>query len=423
MICTNSHARFIICGFITLLTLLSLISYIGTSQINQVNSEFERVINQHNQQAVFATQMRDAARERMMELWRISLTNDPFNRNDSYEDFLGHATTFLEAREEFINTNLSPEEIKLYELLLKATTISSTYHRKIAEQFMREEPVSNHEMLARTLPSQKHSLDALNRIIDLQAKDNEYAFKQASKKVHDTVELMVYLTATTVLLGCFIALFNFKHQTKLQTSLHLINLELEKRVKERTHQLMHANAQLQTLAHHDNLTGLANRALLNEQLDIIINQAKRDQKKSAVLFIDLDNFKPINDKYGHDVGDIILKKVASRITNNIRSSDLAARIGGDEFIIVLSDVHEVFHATTFAKMLNATLREPITIKDSQLEVSTSIGISIYPDHARSTEKLITAADQAMYSSKHAGKNQYLLFKPEMSNKHKITVDK
>jgi len=412
----------IIITSVFILASLALISFIGMSQIHKSNDEFEHVIREQNRQTELATKMRDAARERMMELWRLSLTEEAFARNESYEDFLGHATNFLQAREDFLATGLSEEEKVLYDELNKATRNSSIYHRKIADQLMYGDPVSAEEMLNQTLPSQKHSLDALNRIIDLQVVENEGAFKKATSEVERTVNLMITLTATTMFMGAILALIIYRNNSRMRHQLEQTNQELlysnqslESRVAERTRQLQQANSKLQLQAHYDALTGLANRALLTEQMMVILGQAKRESSKVALLFMDLDGFKPINDKFGHDVGDQVLREIATRINLNIRSTDLVARIGGDEFVVVLSNIHEAFHAKTFAKMLNVTLREPIFINGVDLQVGASIGISVYPDHGEDTDSLIKAADIAMYNTKREDKGQFKVFNENMSS--------
>jgi diguanylate cyclase (GGDEF)-like protein len=410
----------IILTSVFILASFTLISFIGMLQIQKSNEEFERVINEHNRQAELVTKMRDAARERMMELWRISLTKEPFARNASYEDFLGHATVYLEAREAFLQTELSEQEMMLYRQLNEATGKSSAYHRKIADQFMSGDPVSVNEMLSKTLPSQKDSLNALNRIIDLQAVESQQAFNKATYAVQRTVNLMIALTASTVFIGAILALIIYRNNAGMREALQQSNVKLlhsnqnlETRVAERTRQLQQANAKLQLLAHYDTLTGLANRALLTEQMAILLHQANREGKKMALLFLDLDGFKPINDEFGHDAGDQLLKVFAKRISGNIRSSDLVARIGGDEFVIVLSDIHELMHAETFAGMINATLHKPILFEGNELSIGVSIGISVYPDHGQDSEMLLKAADIAMYQAKRGGKNQFKVFDSEM----------
>ncbi len=416
----NSNTLMIILASVFILASFALISFIGTSQIQKSNEEFARVINEHNRQAELVTKMRDAARERMMELWRISLTKEPFSKNASYEDFLGHATSYLVAREAFLETKLSEHEMELYKQLNQAAGKSSAYHRKVADQLMNNDPVSADEMLSKTLPSQKESLNALNRIIDFQAVENQLAFSKATSQVEKTVSLMIALTASAVFIGAILAIIIYRNNSGMWRALQRSNEQLlqsnhnlERNVTERTRQLWQANSKLQLLAHYDALTGLSNRALLNEQMHILLNLANRENKKMAVLFLDLDGFKPINDDYGHTIGDRMLKVFAERISANIRSSDLAARIGGDEFVIVLSDIQEASHAGDYAAMINATLREPVLIDGHELTAGVSIGISVFPDHGAEPDILINAADAAMYQAKRDGKNQFKVFNVEM----------
>ena len=403
---------------------LALISYIGMSQIKKSNAEFARVIKEQNHQTVLVSEMRNAARNRLMELWRLSLTEDPFAQNDSYEEFLNHATAYLGARDQFLQTELTDEEVNLYNNLKMATRISSTYHRIFADRLMREDKISAKEILTKTLPSQRLTLNALNQLIDHQSVENERTFTEATKEVEGTVNLMIVLTASSILIGAVLAFFVHRNDLKMRKEVSLANEQLvksnknlESRVKERTWQLQYANSRLQHQAHYDNLTGLANRALLTEQMTILLNQSFREHKKLAFLFMDINGFKPVNDKYGHDVGDQMLRVFAERITSTVRNSDLAARFGGDEFVIVLPDIKERENAEEFALMLSKVLSEPMKIDELELQVGASIGISLFPDHAANPDELIKNADIAMYYAKRTKDLQYKFYEkalPEQS---------
>jgi len=160
-------------------------------------------------------------------------------------------------------------------------------------------------------------------------------------------------------------------------------------------------------AYHDALTGLPNRRLLSEQMEHSLSLSQRHGKMMAVLFLDLDNFKQINDTKGHDFGDEILKFMADRISKNIRKSDIVARIGGDEFIIVLEDLDNIEGVKITAEKIMRCFKDVLTIKDNDFFLSTSIGISVYPQDGDDAETLIKHADLALYQAKEIGKSQYM----------------
>lgn len=162
------------------------------------------------------------------------------------------------------------------------------------------------------------------------------------------------------------------------------------------------------MAQHDHLTGLPNRSLFLDQLEHNIKLAKRRRQKTAVLFLDLDGFKQVNDTLGHDAGDLLLKEVAIRIKSVLRESDVAARMGGDEFTFVLDDIGSHENAAAVAQKIIETLSEKFNLKDHESQIGGSIGIAVYPDDAADHEALLRRADEAMYVAKKSGKNTYRL---------------
>lgn len=186
---------------------------------------------------------------------------------------------------------------------------------------------------------------------------------------------------------------------------------------------------LGNLAHFDSLTGLPNRILFGDRLKLALAYAKREEKLLAVMFVDLDQFKAINDLYGHKVGDKILKKTSQRLIASVRESDTIARIGGDEFIVLLPIVDTEHDALLVANKIVAALAKPIEIvKPSEwsqpvkvipenLQVSASVGISIYPKHGKDEKLLVINADLAMYQAKRNGKNQAQLFDINLLNEN------
>ena len=159
-------------------------------------------------------------------------------------------------------------------------------------------------------------------------------------------------------------------------------------------------------AHHDVLTSLPNRTLFQDRLEQAIEKAKRHNSKIALLFIDLDHFKEINDSLGHDVGDNILKIVTTRLKAAKRDEDTLARLGGDEFTIILEDLHQVQDASVISNKILESLAQSMDINNNILYVSSSIGISIYPDDGDSAQSLLKFADSAMYKAKDEGRNNF-----------------
>jgi len=178
--------------------------------------------------------------------------------------------------------------------------------------------------------------------------------------------------------------------------------------------LQRANDELQRLALHDPLTTLPNRLLLEDRIEQAIAQAQRSKRQCAVVYLDLDRFKTVNDSLGHFVGDELLRAVAGRLQGIVRGEDTISRLGGDEFAMLLRDITEVEDAVSVAAKILETLREPFRVRDYELHLTPSIGISVHPLHGDTAGLLITRADAAMYSAKQAGRDAFRVFTPEMS---------
>ncbi len=183
---------------------------------------------------------------------------------------------------------------------------------------------------------------------------------------------------------------------------------------------------LNILAHYDLLTNLPNRMMFQDSLKNMISKANRNQSKVALMFIDLDNFKMINDTLGHDYGDLVLQEVAMRLKKILRAEDVVSRLGGDEFTVILDDIKDTTYPSVVAQKIIDSLSLPIKLKDETGYIGASIGIAIFPDDTDNMEQLIKNADLAMYKSKHEGKNVYRYFTEDMnadaSEKLELTND-
>lgn len=203
---------------------------------------------------------------------------------------------------------------------------------------------------------------------------------------------------------------------ELVAALQRSEVDLERRVAARTGELESLNAklrenerQLQALAHTDALTGLANRLLLDARLDQSMQQARRSRGQVALLLIDLDHFKAINESRGHAIGDEVLRTIAERLRAAVREVDTVARIGGDEFVVVLSSVGGAADAERMAEKLVTGIREPMRVLGMPIECSASIGVALFGGGDLTAAELLRRADRAMYAAKETGRNSYRMF--------------
>lgn len=187
----------------------------------------------------------------------------------------------------------------------------------------------------------------------------------------------------------------------------------------------HADLQLQYIANHDPLTGLLNRLEFDNRLTLALTSVQRRSGKLALLFLDLDRFKLINDSLGHTTGDMLLREVGERLKKSVRSNDILARLGGDEFIILLQDIAEIDDIARIAQKTIDSLIQPFTFQGNDIVVTASIGISVFPSDGDSSQTLLMNADTAMYLAKDRGKNNYQFYSQEMTARsiERMTIER
>jgi diguanylate cyclase (GGDEF)-like protein len=184
---------------------------------------------------------------------------------------------------------------------------------------------------------------------------------------------------------------------------------MQHQINQQLADLQRSRLELEHLARHDILTGLPNRALFDDRIHQALTAAQRDESKLALMFIDIDMFKPINDNLGHAVGDQLLREFASRIRRAIRDSDTAARFGGDEFIVLLRNIQDQDIALNVAEKIRLTVSQPFDFEGQSIVVTASIGIALYPEHGTDVVDLSKHADEAMYRAKEKGRNNMVLY--------------
>ena len=266
--------------------------------------------------------------------------------------------------------------------------LSDTYerHRRTGEEFNVEYRIHRSDGEIRWIREQGTSLrsntgEALQSIGVIQDITRQHHTEQNLREARDTLESMV------------------KNRTrKLADTVKQLKAEIREREK--------IAAELDFLANHDALTGLPSLRLCKDRLERSLADARRKQQMSAVMFLDLDGFKDINDRHGHEFGDLVLKATADRIQDEIRETDTVARIGGDEFIIILSSLPEVAIAERIAASLIRQIAQTLRVGPAEVQMSASVGIALYPEDGADADALMRAADAAMYRIKHEGKNNY-----------------
>jgi diguanylate cyclase (GGDEF)-like protein len=195
--------------------------------------------------------------------------------------------------------------------------------------------------------------------------------------------------------------------------LSLLDARMASKTARMAESLQEANAELQRIVLHDALTKLPNRVLLADRIEQAVQACKRGSRLCAVLFVDLDRFKTVNDSLGHFVGDELLRAVAERLRSTVRQEDTVSRLGGDEFVILLRGVAHADDAVRVARKIIEVVSQPIRSHGHEMHVTCSVGISLFPHHGESAEALITSADVAMYHVKKSRRNDFEFFTPEM----------
>jgi diguanylate cyclase (GGDEF)-like protein len=290
-------------------------------------------------------------------------------------------------------------------------------------------------MVNEALPALVTYHAAWDEFVEFQTDQVAAAVKQSQVDYARARRNAFLLIALAVVVAMAIAIFATREMTReiaaridANSEVTKLNANLEAKVTQRTHELSESNKRLASdveerlqaeervkfLAYYDSLTGLPNRTLLQDRLTKALAGARRRKDKVALLFLDLDRFKMVNDSLGHSVGDLLLREVAERLQGWARELDTVARLGGDEFLIVLTGIKEVADAAVAADRLVNSMTAGFTVQGRALDISCSVGVSIFPDHGTDGETLIKNADAAMYSAKENGRNKFRFFTEQMN---------
>jgi diguanylate cyclase (GGDEF)-like protein len=376
-------------GFAALLLLILFVTGIGHTQIESAHTRLEQITDVYTQKLDATQRMHAAARARTLLLHQIILSSDAFERDGMRMAFERHGVEFIQARERLQALGLSERERGVLDALSRQILRALPIQQEIIDLTYAERLEAAKQVLVeQAIPMQNDVLDTLAELEALSRKTAEQATQRALEHNRKARALLLGTCATALVTGLLVAVYAFR------------------RVKE-------AYRQRELLATHDPLTGLPNRRLLYDRLDQAIARSKRDRSMLAVMFIDLDKFKQVNDTLGHPVGDELIRAVAERLRGCLRASDTVARLGGDEFVVIAGDLHRVEEAIQVARHVLDAMNRPFHVAGHELHTGCSIGLSLYPDDGEDPETLLGRADVALYHAKEDGRGRCRSYSPAM----------
>ncbi|MCS6786630.1 MAG: diguanylate cyclase [Thiobacillaceae bacterium] len=371
-------------GFAVLLGLMAMQTVLSLHQIEQQRLQLKSVIEEGLTKFDLVGRMHAAGRERILLLQRMFLTADPFEREALREAFSRQAELFIQARQALLRLPLNAEERLLLDRQGALSRQFHAIHLRVLEHLDTGAEHEAERLLSEALlPTQYAVLATLSELYDLQQRNARGIWVRSDRLQHEARRLLLAVAAMVLLTGLTVAYFVFR---RIRT----------------------ASLARERLATYDALTGLPNRLLIQRLIGQSIARAQRQQRKFALMFVDLDRFKAVNDSLGHKAGDLLLIEVASRLRRSVRASDTVGRLAGDEFVVLLDDVHNAADVLAVAEKIRTSVQEPMTIFDRDVQVGASIGIALYPEHGRDAEELLRHADAAMYRVKGEGRNGYRL---------------
>ena len=418
---SNKTRHYLTLSFAIIIVLIIFSDNIGFRHLNSVYKDVNKIIETQNTQIDLMHKMRSIARERIIKLQALVATTDSFEQEEIINDFHALGGIFLETRQELKKSKLTEEEetLLLIQREIARKAVASQY--KIIELVKKGQNQQALNILVNhTVSLQDENISHMDQFILYQNHQNQVVKAEASQKVNSAYKAVLILGILTVIMILIVAYFVIKRISNMVTLLLKISLKnkqtadelasahnlLEKKVAERTEELEKANETLKHIAGHDVLTGLPNRRLFTELLNQEINKANRNNYQLAILYMDLDGFKAVNDALGHDIGDSLLIKVSKRLQKLIRKEDLISRLGGDEFSICYSNIKNIDNVKLLCQQIIEKFKQAVELGPHQCHIGISIGVSLYPEHGIDYNTLLRVADAAMYKVKNDGKNSF-----------------
>lgn len=362
-------------GFAMVMLLMLALGFVGLTRMANLFWHMEQIVKDRNVKSEHAQVMKDALRERALLMHSISVLTDPFDQDTEFVDFNEKGALYVNARHSLESMVLGEGEkailARIQTLTQKTQPLVTAAVDTALEGNQTEAQILIRE---KAIPAQKAISAEIDNLIRLEYAETEKAWTQATESYRSARLLVLGLAAAATGLGLLIAFLVTRNAQRQASTLH--------------HQAM-----------FDRLTNLPNRALFADRIHQTILISHREKQSFAIIAMDLDRFKEINDALGHHVGDQVLQQVAEQSRGCLRASDTFARMGGDEFTILLPNTSNLDGAAVSAKKILTAINQPILIAGQRLQISASLGIALFPEHGDSAEVLLRNADAAMYEAK------------------------
>lgn len=362
-------------GFAMVMVLMLALGFVGLTRIANIYWHMEKIVNDRNVKTERAQVMKDAVLRRAILMHSISVLRDPFDQDAEFIEFNENGALYAESRHNLESMDLSEGEKTILARIQSLTSATQPLVSAAVDTAMHgDQPKAQALIREKAIPAQKIIAAEIDKLIQLEYAETERAWKTAVESYQSARLMMIGLGMATTGLGLLIAFLVIRNAQRQESSLR--------------HQAM-----------FDRLTNLPNRALFADRIQQAILISQREKQSFAIVAVDLDRFKVINDALGHPVGDQVLQQVAERSRSCVRASDTFARMGGDEFTILLPNTPNLDGAQILAKKILAVIRKPMLVAGQSIEVSASLGIALFPEHGNTAEVLLRNADAAMYEAK------------------------
>ena len=376
-------------AFVVLIALIAGLAVNGILQLQKLDEQMNIIVEQHNRKIDLVTQTQLAAHMRTDSLFRMALADDPFERDQHFMNFNRAGFLVGSGRSALRKLGFTPDEQQSFDRQQPIIGSILAIQERVTDLLAAERFEQARRLLEQeAIPLQQAFNQQLSEMRNLYQLRSLEAQRQARMTYQQTFLGTLAFGVLAITLSMLIAWRTLRHISRKSAA-----------IQREMHEIETSRARLREEATHDALTGLANRRLFHDRLEQAIHHAKRYGGKIGLLFVDMDQFKEINDRHGHHVGDAVLVEVAKRLVDCVRESDSVARLGGDEFVVLLDGIEGREDCRAAAHKIEQALgRDSLPFAD-RLVISASIGQALFPEDGEDEEALIRAADASMYRIK------------------------